>query len=176
MHRPAPRIGLWKRVGKLNEVPLAIISYEGQSIDEVIDQIDSVGARWGVAPVVAIDSLDHLSGTKAALVQRLRNYARKANKLIIIGSGMDHSPITRTDKRPMLSDIGDWVLSNEHLDTIISVYLDQIYNPDTRDQGVAELIVHSQPLRPSATIRVGYLPESQSFVSLIKQKAHESVE
>jgi len=169
----------WARLtyalGKLNEAPLEIISYEGQPIEAVIDQINSVGTRWGVAPVVVIDSLDHLNGIKAVLVQQLRNYARKENKLIIVGSGLDHSPSTRTDKRPMLSDIGNWVLSNEHLDTIISVYFDQIYNPDTSDQGIAELIVHSQPLRPSATIRVAYLAESQSFASLSGNNGHESV-
>ena len=155
-------------LGKLNDAPLAIISYEGQSIEALINQINSAASQWGVAPIVVIDSLDHLTGTKAELVQSLRKYARKENKLILIGCGLDHPPYNRADKRPTLSDIGEWVLSNEHLDTIISVYLDQIYNPDTSLQGVAELIVHSQPLRSSATVRVTYRAESQSYATLTK--------
>lgn len=158
-------------IGKVHEAPLTFVSYDGQSLDEVLQQLDKVAELYGGLPVVAIDSLDHLAGEKVNNIQALRSYARRTNKLVLVGCGLERNPDSRSDKRPVLADIGDWVPLNEHIDRVICVYLDQIYRPDTTDIGVAELIIQGMANTRSATVRVSYLPESQCYFNLKQRKS-----
>lgn len=155
----------------VHEAPLSFVSYAGQTLDELFQQLDELAKQYGVLAAVAIDSLDHLAGDKGRNVQALRNYARRTNKIVLVGCGLERNPDSRPNKRPILADIGPWVPLNEHIDHVICVYLDQIYNPDTVDIGVAELLIQGMNHTRSGTVRVSYLPESQSYTDLKQKKS-----
>jgi len=158
-------------LGRVHEAPLSFVSYAGQSLDEVFQQLDELAKQYGVLAAIAIDSLDHLAGDKEKNIQALRNYAKRTNKIVIVGCGLEKNPDSRPNKRPVLADIGPWVPLNEHIDHVICVYLDQIYNPDTEDIGVAELLIQRMNHTRSGTVRVSYLPESQSYTNLKQKKS-----
>lgn len=158
-------------LGRVNEAPLSFVSYAGQSLDEVFQQLDELAKQYGVLAAIAIDSLDHLAGDKEKNIQALGNYARRTNKVVVVGCGLERNPDSRPNKRPVLADIGSWVPLDEHIDHVISVYLDQVYNPDTEDIGVAELLVQGMNNTRSGSVRVSYLPESQSYTNLKRRKS-----
>ena len=153
-------------LGKMHEAPLVFLSFAGQTVDDLLTRVDELSEEYGALPVVAIDSLGHLSGGKAEIVHALRRNARLKNRLFIVGCGLENDPAKRPNKRPVVSDIGSWAPLNEDIDRIIFIYSDQIYFPDSVDRGVAELIFEGRSSGRSSTVRVGYAHESQSYFNL----------
>jgi replicative DNA helicase len=157
-------------IGKMHEAPLSFVSYAGQSLDEMFQQFDQLAKQYGALAAIAIDSLDHLAGDKVKNIQALRNYAKRANSIVIVGCGLERNPDSRPNKRPVLADIGPWAPLNEHIDHVVCVYLDQVYNLDTEEIGVAELLIQGMNNTRSGTVHVSYLPESQSYTNLKQRK------
>ena len=49
---------------------------------------------------------------------------------------------------------------------ILFIYRDEVYNPETQDKGVAEIIIGKQRNGPIGTVRLAFLGEHTRFESL----------
>ena len=48
------------------------------------------------------------------------------------------------------------------------IYRDEVYNPDSQDQGTAEIIVSKQRNGPTGTVRLTFLGEYTRFESFVR--------
>ncbi|MDQ6783177.1 MAG: replicative DNA helicase, partial [Actinomycetota bacterium] len=64
----------------------------------------------------------------------------------------------RADKRPMLADLRDSGGIEQDADTVIFVYRDELYYPDSPDRGMAEINVAKQRSGPVGMSRLAFLP------------------
>lgn len=69
-------------------------------------------------------------------------------------------------KRPMLSDIRDSGSVEQDADVVMFIYRDEVYNEDTEDKGIAELIVAKQRNGPTDTVRLRFVKELTKFENL----------
>lgn len=150
-------------LGILHEAPITILPYRDQDLSDLLDQIDQVAGQFGALPVVAIDSLEHLAQSKPGTLRALRKYAIRHQRLLYVGTGLERDPGHRRDKRPMLEDLGEWASVCEDIDSLLLIYNDQIYRPDTSDAGLAELIVEKSRSGTRGTIQIEYSFESLSY-------------
>jgi replicative DNA helicase len=55
-------------------------------------------------------------------------------------------------------------------DTILFVYRDEVYNPDSPDQGIAEIIIGKQRAGPTGTVKCRFLREYTRFENLEERR------
>ena len=128
--------------------------------------------------LIVIDYLQLMKGSKAAskdgsrereiseISRNLKNLAKELKVPIIALSQLNRGLENRPNKRPMLSDLRESGAIEQDADMVCFIYRDEVYNKDTEDKGVAELIVGKHRAGETATIRLAWLSEYTLFANL----------
>ena len=93
--------------------------------------------------------------------------AKELNVPIICCAQLSRGPESRTDKRPMLSDLRDSGSIEQDADTVIFLYRNEYYDKEKSDDGsVAEVIIAKNHHGSQGTVEVGWVGRYTKFRSL----------
>jgi replicative DNA helicase len=134
--------------------------------------------------LVVIDYLQLMQGRRDAasreqeiseLSRGLKQLAKEMAVPVIALSQLNRSVETRTtkDKRPQLSDLRESGAIEQDADTIMFIYRDEYYFPESPDRGIAEIIIAKQRNGPTGTIKVRFTPEFTRFDNLATEEFDE---
>ena len=94
--------------------------------------------------------------------------AKELNVPIICCSQLSRGPESRTNKRPMLSDLRESGSIEQDADTVIFLYRNEYYDKDTaqEDGNIAEVIIAKNRHGSQGTIKVGWNGRYTKFRSI----------
>lgn len=120
--------------------------------------------------LIIIDYLGLMSGEGetqtlriGAMVAGVKHIALDLDIPIVLLAQLNRGVENRPNKRPMLSDLRDSGEVEQHADVVMFVYRDEVYNPDSPDKGIAELIVAKQRNGPVDTVRLTFRGQFARF-------------
>ncbi len=173
-------ISLGRIVDKLALAPLYINDSPVITVAEIKAKCHRLKQSNGLSLVI-IDYLQLMqSGSKAESRQQavadisrsLKVMAKELDVPVIALSQLSRACESRTDKRPMLSDIRESGSIEQDADIVMFLYRDEYYNPDTEDKNVAEVILAKHRAGETGTIKLGWRGQYTKFIN-IDYKAQE---
>ena len=93
----------------------------------------------------------------------LKIMAKELNIPVICLSQLSRAVESRTDKRPILSDLRESGAIEQDADSVMFLYRDEYYNENTEDKGLAECIVAKNRHGETGTVKMQWFGPYQTF-------------
>ena len=109
----------------------------------------------------------------ADISRALKIMAKELGVPIICCAQLSRGPESRTDKRPILSDLRDSGAIEQDADTVIFLYRDEYYKTDggSQDEGnIAEIIIAKNRHGSTGNVKMGWIGRYTKFRTLAKDQ------
>jgi len=158
--------------GKLSEANIFVDETPGISDMQLRAKARRIQSRHGLDMVI-VDYLQLMTSIRkkegrtqeiSEISRSLKALARELNIPVIALSQLSRAVETRgRDKRPILSDLRESGAIEQDADVVIFLYRDELYNPNTDKEGLAEIIIQKQRNGPTGTIELKFFKEFTRF-------------
>ncbi len=108
----------------------------------------------------------------ADISRGLKIMAKELNVPVICCAQLSRGPESRTDKRPMLSDLRDSGAIEQDADTVLFLYRDEYYKTDgNQDEGnIAEVIIAKNRHGSTGNVKMGWIGRFTKFRTLATEE------
>lgn len=162
-------------VAELARLPLIIDDTPAITLHQLRARARRVRKAEGGLALIVVDMLQLVrSGQRhdkreeeiATVSRGLKALAGELGCTVLALSAMVKGDRTAKDKRPRLEDLRGPNEIGHDPNAVIFLYRDEMENPDTKDAGIAEIIVAKQRSGPTGTVRIRFYREYTRFDNL----------
>ena len=163
-------------VSQLQTAPIYIDDGSNLTATDLRARVRRLKSDVGELGLVLVDYLqlmqlpDSKNDNRAALVgeisRALKLLAKEMEVPVIALSQLSRQVENRPNKRPIMSDIRESGAIEQDADVIMFVYRDEVYNPDSPEKGIAEIVIGKQRNGPIGTVKLSFQGQYLRFNDL----------
>ena len=168
---------LTEAIEKLRTISLHIDETPGLTTSELRANSRRLARQCGQLGLIVVDYLQLMSVSSAMndenratavgeISRGLKMLAKELKCPVIALSQLSRGVESRTDKRPMMSDLRESGAIEQDADVIMFIYRDDYYDKNSKEPGVAEVIISKQRNGPTGTVKLAFLKSITKFESL----------
>jgi replicative DNA helicase len=173
---------LSRAIGTLSQLPIYIDDSPNPTITELRSNSRRLQAeRPGGLGLILLDYLQLMGsgdGTDgrvqelSKITRALKGLARELNVPVLALSQLSRGVESRTNKRPLMSDLRESGSIEQDADLVILLYRDDYYNPDSPEKGVCELHIAKHRNGPVGTVKMLFEPQLTRFVNMAQSERY----
>lgn len=166
----------WDRMGRalgsLNEAPIRIDESPALTVMDVRARARRFSREYGGLGLIVIDYVqlmagdgrsDNRNGELTVISSGLKAMAKELSVPVILLSQLSRAVESRSNKRPMMPDLRDSGSLEQDADMILFIYRDEVYDDESPDRGIAEIIIAKQRNGPIGTVKLTFLGKHTRF-------------
>jgi len=167
---------LTRAVGMLEKAPIYIDDTPAISVLEMRAKVRRLAAQHNIG-MILVDYLQLMRGRSSSenrtqeiseISRALKAMAKELKIPVLALSQLNRGLESRTDKRPMMSDLRESGAIEQDADVICFIYRDEVYNKaeDNPEKGCAEIIIGKQRNGPTGSFKLTFLKEYTLFENM----------
>ena len=165
---------LTRSLGKLADAPLFIDDSPGTTMMEIRAKCRRLKQRHGLGLVV-VDYLQLMQPSRrfenrqqevSEISRSLKLLAKELEVPVIAISQLSRQTESRSDRRPMLSDLRESGALEQDSDVVLFIYRDELYDPESPRKGEADLILAKHRNGPTDTVTVTFQGQYSRFAPM----------
>jgi len=166
---------LTSAVSLLKDKKLFIDDTPSLSPTDVRSRARRIAREHGQPALIMIDYLQLMQvkersenrvGEISEISRSLKALAKELHVPVVSLSQLNRSLEQRPNKRPVMSDLRESGSIEQDADVIAFIYRDEVYNEDSPDKGIAEIIIGKQRNGPIGTRRLAFIGKYTRFEDL----------
>jgi replicative DNA helicase len=165
---------LTRSLGRLADAPLYIDDSPGTTMMEIRAKCRRLKQRHGLGLVV-VDYLQLMQPSKrfenrqqevSEISRSMKLLAKELEVPVIAISQLSRQTESRSDRRPMLSDLRESGALEQDSDVVLFIYRDELYDPESPRKGEADLILAKHRNGPTDTVTVTFQGQYSRFAPM----------
>jgi replicative DNA helicase len=169
----------WSRftgaVSQLRDKKLFIDDTPALTPGEVRSRARRVAREAGSLDLIVVDYMqlmrtadksENRTSEISEISRSLKALAKEMRCPLIALAQLNRQLESRPDKRPMMSDLRESGAIEQDADVIFFIYRDEVYNDNTEDQGIAEIIIGKQRNGPIGKTKLTFMGHLTKFEDL----------
>ncbi|MFN8679184.1 MAG: replicative DNA helicase [Thermomicrobiales bacterium] len=167
----------WDRIsrafGRLSEAPIYVDDSSSSSIMDVRSKARRLQAEQGL-DLIIVDYLQLMSGRRtdnrvqeiSEISRGLKGLARELNVPVVALSQLSRAVESRSDHRPMLSDLRESGSIEQDADIVMFIYREDKYEEESEKKGIAEIIIAKHRNGPVGSVNLRFFDRTARFADL----------
>lgn len=168
-------------IQELSTLPVFINDFASISILDIQSYSRKIKSEQGLGMVI-VDYLQlmrsHTNNPSreqqiSEISRGLKNMAKELECPVIALSQLNRQVESRPNKRPNVSDLRESGSIEQDADIVMMIYRDEVYNLETKEKGVAEIIVGKNRSGETGTAKLAWVGQYTSFENLAYEHYRE---
>lgn len=164
-------------INRLSESNMLIDESAALTVGEVRARARRLAKENGQLGLIVVDYLQLMQSPSSGdnrvqqisdISRGLKALAKELNVPVVALSQLNRNLEQRPNKRPMMSDLRESGAIEQDADLIVFVYRDEVYNKDSQDKGVAEIIIGKQRNGSLGTVRLTFMGQYTRFENFMR--------
>lgn len=172
---------IWEAMEKISDTNIYVDDRGGSTVSELKSKLRKLRIeRWNL-DLVIIDYLQLMTVTNVKVMWNrvqeiseisrwLKELARELKVPIIALSQLSRWVEQRQEKKPQLSDLRESGAIEQDADSVLMLYRDDYYDPDSEEKGMADILVRKNRNGPTWDIKLVFVKDTMKFY----EKANDS--